>query len=299
MGLMSQISSTSSQGTTSKFTKGTGLLAKAIQANNKSFFSFQEWCEDNNLHHAGIFCPVHGMMLLTHAYGIDSQTIEKSVSSKDFWNGTLKDNEVHSFTKNDNNFYDFLQFFSFDLRSKVSTINLLKFDEDNSTGYFSVLINFTITEETPIAINKNILSKIKLVNKYESFDFTKEKETIDSNINENNYTLYTMNLKSSVATSINSKNLPEENIKKAVFYCIYEQIFFLIKKAFPSPSLVSFKEISNLKIAYCNISNIDLALLQNHINLLLNDLLCNINTKPILIKSCSSNQTNEIISFLN
>ena len=36
MGLMSQISSTSSQGTTSKFTKGTGLLAKAIQANNKS-----------------------------------------------------------------------------------------------------------------------------------------------------------------------------------------------------------------------------------------------------------------------
>ena len=283
MGLMSQISSTSSQGTTSEFTKGTGLLVKAIQANNKSFFSFQEWCEDNNLHHAGIFCPVHGMMLLTHAYGIDSQTIEKSVSSKDFWNGTLKDNEVHSFTKNDNNFYDFLQFFSFDLRSKVSTINLLKFDEDNSTGYFSVLINFTITEETPIAINKNILSKIKLVNKYESFDFTKEKETIDSNIIENNYTLYTMNLKSSVATSINSENLPEENIKKA----------------FPSPSLVSFKEISNLKIAYCNISNIDLALLQNHINLLLNDLLCNINTKPILIKSCSSNQTNEIISFLN
>lgn len=298
MGLMSQISSAAANDISVK-SKGSGLLAKALKASNRTFNSFQDWCQDNNLLHCGVFIPVHGMMVLTHAWGIDSQTIEKSISSKDFWNGTLKDNKVNSFSKNDNSFYDFLQFFSFDLRSKVSNIDFIKFDEDISTGYFSVLMNFTTTDEPYTKFNANLLNRIKLVNKLETYDFNKDKDTIDTYVKTNEYTLYSLNLANSVKTAIDLQNLPEENIKKSVLNCIYEQIFYLIKQAFPSPSFVSFKEKNNLKIAYYNISDIDNELLQNHLNLLLNDLLCNIKTKPVLIKSSSSNNTHDIINFLN
>ena len=119
MGLLSRINNSGSLNGTSKSNSinknGTGLLARATATTNKTYSSFQEWAKSNGFSHCGIFSIVHGMMVITQAFGLDSQTVANSVSSRDFWKGILSTKAVLNYSKKDNELYNFLQFVSFDL----------------------------------------------------------------------------------------------------------------------------------------------------------------------------------------
>ena len=139
MGLLSHIADSSQK------KQKAGLLAKAENAKKNDIHSFQEWASRNGFEHCGVFSQIHGMMVLTNAYGINSHTIANSVSSKDFWNGTLNtEQRIYNYKKTDQEFYNFVQFFPFEIRSSISGISFIKTGENKN---FSIVMIFSINSE--------------------------------------------------------------------------------------------------------------------------------------------------------
>lgn len=305
MGLLSRITndqiSDNSKKSTVLESKSEGLLVKATNDNSKNIFSFQEWAKTKGFEHCALFSNVHGMMVITNAYNVDCSTIEKSVSSLDFWKGTLDNkSDVFTYKKTDQAFYNFLQFFSFELKNLITNICFIKFIPPNSkTNDFSILMIFNTSSNNEVNFSKETINDIVIENKHRLFNFHDKKIEIEKTLKSNSIKLFSFDIKDSVNKTIHSSQLPEENIKQAVLFCIYEQAFTLINSAFISPSLVSFKNKTNIKIAFSDISDIDATMLQTHINLLLSNLLCNTKIKSSLVAFGVSNDSEEIIKFLN
>lgn len=294
MGLLSHISNSGSRSLPKK--KETGLLAKALQSSGKNIDSFQEWSRSKGFDHCGLFTSVHGMMVITHAYGIDSQTIASSVSSKDFWLGTLriKGNAVN-YTKADQEFYNFLQFFSFDIRNSVTHISFIKTGSDED---FELLLIYNLDSDN--AINAEISDTETLVknNLYKERDFSKLANSISDYAKTFNYHLMTLNLKDVIMSSIKSIQLPEANLKKAVADCVYEQAFDLLNRAFPAPNGISYKDKFDIKICFVETENVDENLIFSHICLLLRELLCKTAVQPAIVDSKRSQDVQFIVSYL-
>lgn len=299
MGLLSHISKTESVSKSDDSNKkssgkkaGSGLLAKASKSSVKSYSSFQDWAKGNGFEHCGVFSCIRGMMVITHSYGIDAQTIASSVSSKDFWKGTLQsDEEIINYSKDDQDFYNFLQFFSFEMKNNVTHITFIKLNSDEND--FSVLMIYKLNSTTKISASKDTVKNIKLVNDYINKEFDAKE------ITNHEYELLTVNLSKAVSSSIKVIQLPEASIEQAVIECIYHQIFDLLKAAFPTPNFVCYRDDAIVKIALLYNENLDDLLLQSHINLLLNEMLCKPSETISLVNTGKTNDSDKVINFLN
>lgn len=304
MGLLSHISKAEPESKKEDLNKnkssskksGSGLLAKASKTSVKSYSSFQDWAKGNGFEHCGVFSCIRGMMVITHSYGIDAQTIASSVSSKDFWKGTLQsDNEIVNYSKDDQDFYNFLQFFSFEMKNNVTHITFIKFNSDPDN--FSVLMIYKLNSTSKIIASKDTVNNIKLQNDYINKEFTSADFSKD--IKNHEYELLTVNISKAVSSSIKTLQLPEASIEQAVIECIYHQIFDLLKTAFPTPNFVSYRDDSIIKIALVHNENLDDLLLQSHINLLLNEMLCKPSETVSLVNTGKTNDSDKVINFLN
>lgn len=291
MGLLSRINNSGSLNGTSKSNSinknGTGLLARATATTNKTYSSFQEWAKSNGFSHCGIFSIVHGMMVITQAFGLDSQTVANSVSSRDFWKGILSTKAVLNYSKKDNELYNFLQFFSFDLKSSIQHISLLKIKNNSD---FSVLMVYNTDSEKEINLTESIENSLKYNSnkKFDSFNFNKQLSS---------YFLYKLSFEQLIKTSIKSIQLPEANITNAAIKCISEEVFYLVKCAFPSPNEVALGLSNTINLALNN-KIADESLMQNHISLLLKEILNVPSQLPGLNSFGTEDNSDTLVTFL-
>lgn len=290
MGLLSRINNSvnSSPKSDTSVVKAsdTGLLARAQTSACKTYSSFQEWAKSKGFTHCGIFTLVHGMMVITHAYGLDSQTIANSVSSKDFWQGILDKNPVLNYSKKDNELYNFLQFFSFDLKSSINHISLLKIEKGS---YFSVLLVYNTDEDKEINLTESTAAGLK-------YEPSAKLDSSKINISASNY-LYSVSFEDLVKNAIKSIQLPEANITKAVIKCISEEIFDLLKCAFPAPNTVFLGASNNVNLSLTN-KILDETLMKNHLNLFLSETLNKASQLPVLNNCGSADTIETVTSFL-
>lgn len=291
MGLLSRINNSGSLNGTSKSNSinknGTGLLARATATTNKTYSSFQEWAKSNGFSHCGIFSIVHGMMVITQAFGLDSQTVANSVSSRDFWKGILSTKAVLNYSKKDNELYNFLQFFSFDLKSSIQHISLLKIKNNSD---FSVLMVYNTDSEKEINLTESIENSLKYNSntKFDSYNFNKQLSS---------YFLYKLSFEQLIKTSIKSIQLPEANITNAAIKCISEEVFYLVKCAFPSPNEVALGLSNTINLALKN-KIADESLMQNHISLLLKEILNVPSQLPGLNSFGTEDNSDTLVTFL-
>lgn len=291
MGLLSRINNSGSLNGTSKSNSinknGTGLLARATATTNKTYSSFQEWAKSNGFSHCGIFSIVHGMMVITQAFGLDSQTVANSVSSRDFWKGILSTKAVLNYSKKDNELYNFLQFFSFDLKSSIQHISLLKIKNNSD---FSVLMVYNTDSEKEINLTESIENSLKYNSntKFDSSNFNKQLSS---------YFLYKLSFEQLIKTSIKSIQLPEANITNAAIKCISEEVFYLVKCAFPSPNEVALGLSNTINLALKN-KIADESLMQNHISLLLKEILNVPSQLPGLNSFGTEDNSDTLVTFL-
>ena len=291
MGLLSRINNSGSLNGTSKSNSinknGTGLLARATATTNKTYSSFQEWAKSNGFSHCGIFSIVHGMMVITQAFGLDSQTVANSVSSRDFWKGILSTKAVLNYSKKDNELYNFLQFFSFDLKSSIQHISLLKIQNNSD---FSVLMVYNTDSEKKINLTESIENSLKYNSntKFDSSNFNKQLSS---------YFLYKLSFEQLIKTSIKSIQLPEANITNAAIKCISEEVFYLVKCAFPSPNEVALGLSNTINLALNN-KIADVSLMQNHISLLLKEILNVPSQLPGLNSFGTEDNSDTLVTFL-
>ena len=290
MGLLSHISNSASNTKQPESVPvkkvGSGLLAKAQKATEKTFSSLQELAITKGFKHCAIFTPVHGMMVITEAVGLDSQTVANSVSSKDFWKGIFKTSNVLNYSKADNEMYNFLQFFSFELKSLIQHISFLKI---NSSADFSVLFVFN-TDNKSVNLTESLSQCIK-------FNTTSKKKLITAVPSKVNHYLYNVNYSDLALNSIKTIQLPEENIRRSVLSCIDEEVFELFVKAFPSPAAISCPQQGKIKLAL-TAPVADEMLFQAHINLLLKSVLDHNQLMPEVTSAGKAKDSDSILKFL-
>ena len=290
MGLLSHISNSASNTKQPESVPvkkvSSGLLAKAQKATENTFSSLQELAITKGFKHCAIFTPVHGMMVITEAVGLDSQTVANSVSSKDFWKGIFKTSNVLNYSKADNEMYNFLQFFSFELKGSIQHISFLKI---NSSADFSVLFVFN-TDDKSVNLSETLSQCIK-------FNTTSKKNLTTAVPSKINHSLYNVNYSDLALNSIKTIQLPEENIRRSVLSCIDEEVFDLFVKAFPSPAAISCPQQGKIKLAL-TAPVADEMLFQAHINLLFKSVLDHNQLMPEVTSCGKAKDSGSILNFL-
>lgn len=119
-----------------------GLLNKIEEVRSKDP-CFSTFCKKYGFLHAGIFTLKDNIFILTKAFGLDEETVFKSVSSKDFWEGSLKyniDNNFWvSFSRREDNLEPFYQFFSRRIIDELNSIYFFVFKTASSINIFFLL----------------------------------------------------------------------------------------------------------------------------------------------------------------
>jgi len=86
--------------------------------------SFFEFIKKHNLSHCAVFERVNTFFVFSHSYGFDGDTILQSISTSDFWEGTVEKEKWNYFSRDENNLNTVLQFFSVNLKTKLTYVNI-------------------------------------------------------------------------------------------------------------------------------------------------------------------------------
>jgi len=105
---------------------GQGLLRKAnlLQSEGLAFFDF---IAKHKIQYCAFFKPHNQEYLAYRTFGLDAESILMSVSSLDFWNGTIPNAKtVYCFNRTENTINSILQFFSAPLKDKLEKISVYR-----------------------------------------------------------------------------------------------------------------------------------------------------------------------------
>ncbi len=141
-------------------------------------------------------------------------------------------------------------------------------------------INLTESIENSLKYNSNT--------KFDSSNFNKQLSS---------YFLYKLSFEQLIKTSIKSIQLPEANITNAAIKCISEEVFYLVKCAFPSPNEVALGLSNTINLALNN-KIADESLMQNHISLLLKEILNVPSQLPGLNSFGTEDNSDTLVTFL-
>lgn len=187
-------------------TKGSLLQKMLKYAEDK--LSFFEFTEKHHLSLCALFEKCENSFIISASKGLDSFSILNSVSTVDFWQGTVHLNEWTCFSKENSQINQILQFFSQNLKDSIEEIFIY-------TTENRILL---IADTKGFSVNKKALEN----------DFSKLDTIIpeiSSDINENTITIdYSASLEDMLSnTEIHSIELAEK-IKNSIIY----EIFFKI-----------------------------------------------------------------------
>lgn len=289
MGLLSHIT----EGRNKK--KDSGLLFKAKKFNSHKN-SFQSWARSYGFNNCALFMNVGEMLLMCHAYGVNAEIIAKSISSQDFWNGLNLEQGFNSFTKDDSIFTSLLQFFSFEEKSLIQNIALMRIEEDD---VFYILFIFSTTKiNLPIQTEDFIPSLISSINSKKNLQdavdelSNRKKETLPyfKNLEAR---LYFVSLKDAISISIKSAQIPEYRIMSAARNTIFEELFYETKMAFPFPNCISCSNTDEIKLMLFINSESDSRLIKAELALIYEGILGSNGSNAILLLKSGSATTIE------
>ena len=96
------------------------LTDAAVEQKHKSL-AFSDFVKTNNLQICALFEFNQESFCIKNSIGFDLESLQKSVSTKDFWAGISENNDVNVFR----------QFFSSQLNEKIKTVNVIKLNENS------------------------------------------------------------------------------------------------------------------------------------------------------------------------
>lgn len=263
-----------------------GLLQKALLL-EKHFFanlSFAEICKKYAIATSAIFTQNENEFSISACFGFDAESILKSISTFDFWNGLFQnknyiDAEAETLSP-------FFQLFSNELKETVSRVICKKIENEN----FCMLV-FQNDELSNLEIN-HFFSDVSHLNETQNnfFDFSK----IDfSRVLQNeNTTLISLDFDKAIRLSLQNQN-------EKFSATLYAEIFAKLSETFLKPNAI-FPSLENrANIVLFAHENFDLSLLQNHFAYFLKPILQNESANISLKKIGSAKAQNEIIQFIH
>lgn len=229
-----------------KKSNSVGLLKKSLMASHYDKLDFFEFIHKYNLSLCSLLKPHDGFYCISKSFGFDGQSICLSYSTKDFWDGTIKDkNNLYTFKTNTSEILPFYQFFSDKLKEKIQLLYLFKFDNDSIFIFISDS-NYTISQDFVYDLQNT---------DFES-EFYIDKDELVSN---------TFDYEIDLSEAIESFVLSNTKANKLIIEAISEQIYINLITYFPKPSKIQITETGKYKLLYCIPQALPLELLTAHL----------------------------------
>ena len=124
-----------------------GLLQKASFLLNQKL-AFCNFVLRNNISNCAVFSLSDQGCYIINSFRLDAKTILLSPSTLSFWKGTIEqENKIYNYSQEDNNLTQFLQFFSGDLKDKITSLSICKSSEQNILMLINSEINYSILQD--------------------------------------------------------------------------------------------------------------------------------------------------------
>ncbi|MCQ2584305.1 MAG: hypothetical protein MJ185_01840 [Treponema sp.] len=192
--------------------------------------SFFEFVTKHNLSHCAVFQRVNTFYVFSHSYGFDGDTVLQSISTSDFWEGTVEKNKWNYFSRDENNLNTVLQFFSMNLKTNISYVKIFM-------GNDKVLL--TAFETNPGS--ENDLDTI--AKDFLNMDFEKiseEKNNSDSSL------ILNMNIKDAVSEALGNLNTEIKTVMENAFLT---ETYAALKTLIEAPSSFYINDNRNISIS--------------------------------------------------
>ena len=255
-----------------------GLLAKATQY-DLQVNDFYAWCENQNFSHAALFQRNENTFSIVKAIGLDAETIARSYSSKDFWNGTLKaDAGWQSFSKEETEFATFNQFLSEAVCAKAQTLHFIKLED-------SILMLVQEDDDFTLSANSETV-KHDIIQILYAHPEPEDLHALESSINKglqvSNATLFLLSVKSAVDADISGVTLTDAAHEK-ILQTIYDEIYRICAQLFQKPNCCVLGKNGELKIAFFAKDEVDEELMHFHIANALSEIISAENSNSIAL----------------
>lgn len=208
-----------------KKSNSVGLLKKSMMASQYDKLDFFEFIQKYNFSLCSYLQLKDNSYCITKSFGFDGKSICQSYSTKDFWDGTIKEkNNLYSFQSGTSDILPFYQFFSDKLKDKIELLYIYKFDDDSI--FLLVTDKFFTVPQT-------------LIYDLQNTDFAGELIRTPSSEQNGTSFEYEINLFEAIESFV----LANSKTNKLLINAISEQLFINLSLYFPKPDLLTKKEI--------------------------------------------------------
>lgn len=254
----------------------------------KPYENFIRLCQEANLNKAGLYVENSTGFFLNFAFNFDDVTVQKSKSTKSFWNGTLPETTWQYFQKEE--LIGFYQLFSPDKIENIYKIAFKRFSINNKNFIFLTNLKPNETIDTNY-LEENISKYLDGIS-----DFLTKNEKLEKNCTQ---TELVNNIQEGLRKSLHGQYM-ELNIvqilKKIDYLNKYEllnigsHIFSVLKKSVPEPN-ICIDYPGKIKFVYFANSEIDSQMFEVQIK----NNLCNFLNNDILelVKITNYNSTSD------
>ena len=263
-----------------------GLLEKSLRLSQQGALSFFEFSKKYNLNCSAILSKFQNNFIITNSVGIDGDSILSSVSTQDFWDGTVSQkNKLYTFDEA-NLMRPFLQLFSDNLVHKIKSISIYYTDEkilivlgedaDNKDFGDSLISDFNLlvneTSKTPAILN-----------------FTKGSDEF--------IRLFRLSLEKNVEAYINKKVQVNEH-KAILTSAINQAIYNKLKTHFSAPDYIFKYNTCSFNLVTVSKTNIPYELMKKHLEVSLKEMLSFYAETLDLSDYGQANSYQELIEFI-
>ncbi len=198
------------------------------------------------------------------SYNLDADSIFRSVSTEDFWNGLVQENDKWLIFNKKNSISDLYQFFSKEIKDLISEIYIYK---DSATGNIFLLIYSENEERINIQNNNEFIENLKKCLEYNPKISNQKKTSLSFES-----FIYHFDFKNAINKEINAQ-CPDGNLK-LLSKTIFNEIFFKAYRLFPKPHIITVDtSLLTLKFEIFAKERIPLVLVQNQFETALENLI--------------------------
>lgn len=256
---------------------------------------FYAWCEKQKFSHAALFQRDGDVLYIIKAVGLDAETIARSYSSKDFWDGTLKtDAGWQSVSREEAAFASFNQFLSDDARNKAQTLHFIRLED-------SVLM--LVQEDDDFTLSANAESVKRAIIRILSAppapeDTQATASAVVRGLQIADAALLVLSVRTAVENAIQSVSFRDETAKEKILQTIYHEVYRTCALLFQRPNCCVPGKNGELRIAFFSKNGTDERLLRFHIARTLASAIALPEKDVTLLRAGSSPDTQGIMSFL-
>ena len=291
MGLLNRVSGGQSK-------KASGLLSRAApRMQTPSYVSFSDLCRDFGILHGSLFEITDGSFAASACTGLDAQSIALSVSSPDFWNGTIGvDTSIKTFSNPLGNLAAFYQLFSPRTKERLSSVHFFRLSSD---AVFMKADFIGENSSPPSETIKIVLEEF--IKKRGHGGRLKNGNAIFSGAscfpNDKSALFFLLSTKIAINRTLVSVSSKSDAVKERLFNVICGEISDMLAHSFAAPNMCVQGKNGELHIVLFSHDDFDEAVLQFHISRFLSSFLSDAAAALMLIKAGSARSAEEIERF--